>query len=524
MFIVSSVYFILLFYAVQFVGGFTDIYAYTQPSDIRNYSINMLHFSIIFVIVISTFFNISKIPLQYPKKWKSLLNIDNKYFSYAYILVFISSFAASFLYIFGIDIGPAYAFVFVIISSLFMINKIDLDIEIKTANYTIIEQVIFTFLLILAISLVFIIDDFNIITDMIFNGAPPEFTMMVTLSYTSILIIILSLIHIYYIEKTITNPIYDLIDELNKTKAEDMINTEDEANSRLQSYLDRNDDISRLVDSFELLKGNIGSYLSQIKETSEEKDRIETEFNVASEIQSNMIKTDFEEFSKDREFEIFGFMNPAKEVGGDFYDYFDIDEENIGFAIGDVCGKGIPATLLMVKTMYLIRNHNKINEDPEEAMRNVNKLSCERNDEGLFATTVYGKLNLKSGKLLFVNAGHNPPLIKNNSDNNFEYMDIKPNFVLGEIEQMEYEKEELTLNPGDMIFLYSDGIIEANKDFQGFYGEDRLKDALNNSKDKSLKEIVEGIKDDVYAFCKGEDQFDDMTMLIIKYTGCESNE
>ena len=154
-----------------------------------------------------------------------------------------------------------------------------------------------------------------------------------------------------------------------------------------------------------------------------------------------------------------------------------------------------------------------------------NKLSCERNDEGLFATTFYGKLNFKSGKLSFVNAGHNPPLVKNNANkNNFEYLNIKPNFVLGEIDIIEYEKEELIMNPGDIIFLYSDGIIDANKDFQGFYGEDRLRQTLNNSKDKSLKEIIEGIKDDVYAFCKREDQFDGMTMLIIKYTGCENNE
>ena len=235
-----------------------------------------------------------------------------------------------------------------------------------------------------------------------------------------------------------------------------------------------------------------------------------------------MLKKDFDEFSKDKPFEISAFMSPAKKVGGDFYDFFYIDEEHIGFVIGDVSGKGIPATLFMVKTMYLIRNHSKFHDNLKEVYENVNNLSCQRNNEDLFVTSWFGKLNINTGKLIFVNAGHNQPLIK--EKNNFEYLNIRPDFVLGGIDGLDYEEHELNLNPGDMIFLYTDGITEANNNYQGFFGENRLKETLNKYCDESLNEILDKIKNEVYEFCDDEDQFDDMTMLIIKYNGCENNE
>ena len=557
MIIITNVFFILIFYSASYIDGFDLAYTFTDLIDLRDYSLSMLYFSLLFGLMFISIFNILKIPLQFPKKWRSLLNIDNKYILYGFLIALIYSILSAVLFIYGINIGRSYAALFIIVSILCTINKMDMDFEIKNENYFIIEYIIITFILILVIAFFATINDFRAITDLLFNDSPLEFRTQTTLAYTSVLILILSLVHIHYIEKTITNPMYDLIDALNKSKVEDMINTEKVLDSRIQGYLDRNDDFSRLVNSMQMLKNNIRSYLSQIKETKEEKERMETEFNVSSKIQSNMIKTDFDEFSKNREFEIFGLMNPAKEVGGDFYDYFNIDEENIGFVIGDVCGKGISATLLMVKTMYLIRNHSQINENPEIAMSEVNDLSCERNDENLFVTAFYGKLNFKTGKLTFVNAGHNPPLIKRNNpndkvmdneslktnekdnetlktdensfeknddENNFEYLKIRPNFVIGGMEEIEYEKQGINLKPGDIIFMYSDGITDTNNDHKGFYGDERLRKTLNHLKDKSLEEIVEGIKEDVHLFCDGKDQFDDVTMLIIKYIGCENNE
>ncbi len=569
MFIVSNIFFTLLYFAAKLSYELSSIYVLTIHSDFANYSLNMFLFSLVFGLLLISIFNMLKIPLQYPKKWANLLNIDNKYFLYAYIVLFAYSFFVAFLNGTPLISEDLFVDITLIVSILFFINKMDMEIKIKDANYKLIEQIILTFLLILAITLFVTFNNFRLMTNIIFDNASSEFSIIATLSYSIVLIIILSLIHIYHIEQTITNPIYDLIDAMNKNNPQMEIYQESELDSGLQDYLDRDDNISRLVNSFKLLKNNILSYLTQIKEASAENERIETEFSVASKIQSNMLKTDFEEFSNGRNFEICGFMNPTKEVGGDFYDFFDIDDENIGFVIGDVCGKGIPATLFMVKTMYLIRNHNKIHENLEKAISSVNKLSCERNDENLFVTAFYGKLNLNSGKLSLVNAGHNPPLIKrsnedidknkdknnnnkyNNKDNDkdndkdknnnkynnndidndndndkntFEYLNTPPNFLIGVMEKIEYERQDMNMNPGDIIFLYTDGITDAINHNQEIYGEERLMETLNAHKDKSLEEMVEGIKKDVYDFSDGEDQFDDMTMLIIKYTGCGSNE
>ena len=185
--------------------------------------------------------------------------------------------------------------------------------------------------------------------------------------------------------------------------------------------------------------------------------------------------------------------------------------------------------------MYLIRNHNKFKESPKEVFENVNNLSFQRNDEDLFVASWFGKLNLKTGKLTFVNAGHKQPLIRHSNQENdldkscengnatFEYIDIPPNFVLGAIEGISYNQNELILNPGDIIFLFTDGITEAKNNYQGLYGEDRLKSIIRKNEDESLEGIVKKIKNDIYEFCGDENQFDDMTMLIIKYNGYENS-
>ena len=301
------------------------------------------------------------------------------------------------------------------------------------------------------------------------------------------------------------------------------INDKTASVSNLKKYLKNDNDISTLIKSYISMDNNIKQELKEIKKTTAKKEKIETKLNIASNIQRNMIKTNFDEFSKGRGFEIYGFMNPAREVGGDFYDFFNIDNNNIAFVIGDVSGKGIPATLFMIKTMHLIENHSKFDCNLKETFENVNNLIYERNEEEQFTTSWLGNLNLENGKLTFVNAGHNQPLIKQNKKD-FEYLNIKANFILGGMEDMPYKEHELILNPGDMIFLYTDGITEANNDYQGFYGEKRLEETINKYKNKSLENIVENIKNDVYEFCGDENLFDDITMLIVKYNGCENNE
>ena len=353
-------------------------------------------------------------------------------------------------------------------------------------------------------------------------GLDSSYQLLIMLSFTSVFILLVSLIHIRYIEKTITNPLYDMMataDNYFKTETEKKVETV----HKLKRYIKKDDSVGLLVDTYVRLYDNIYINLRKLQSTTSEKEVIETELDVASNIQSNMLPKNSDEISKDDSFEINAYMSPAREVGGDFYDYFKIDEDHVYFVIGDVSGKGIPSTLFMVKTMYLIKNHAKFNEDLSQLIEKVNNLTYERNDEELFVTTWIGKLNLKTGKLSYVNAGHNQPLIKHDSTN-FEYLDTRPNLVIGGMENIQYNEHEIYLNPGDMIFLYTDGVTEANENYDEFYGEKRLKETINKNKNENLSDIINEINKDINKFCNNSEQYDDTTMIIIKYNGRVENE
>ncbi len=524
MFIISICYWSFINIALEAYPPFSLIYPLTTEINVFSYFLDMFNFATISGLLLISVFNILKIPLQTPKNLFSKINIKFKYFRIIFIPLFIYPIITLMTSFDNSLLDEIFFIIAIITIVLFNLNNFDINIETKGTNYSIIEQIILIFLAILVI-VTFV--NFETLTLLIkhFAGnwvSDINFVYMITIAYGSALVIIFSIFHIIRVERILTNPIYDLISALNKYKENKEFEEDTELNEKLNGYSENDDEISKLVNSFVKFRKTIGNYLTEIKKTTIEKEKIETEFNVANNIQTHMLKTDFDEFSKDKPFEISAFMNPAKEVGGDFYDFFDIDDEHIGFVIGDVSGKGIPATLFMVKTMYLIRNHCKFHEKPKEVYENVNDLSCQRNDEELFVTSLFGKLNIKTGKLTFVNAGHEQPLIKENDA--FEYLDINPNFVLGLMEGTTYNEQELSLKPGDSIFLYTDGITDANNDYHGFFGRNRLKETINKHKNENLNEILGKIKNEVYEFCDTENQFDDMTMLIIRYNGCENNE
>ena len=559
MFIVSIVYWTFIDLTLGAYSGFRVLYPLLGRENI-SYLLNMFEFSIIFGLFTISLFNILKIPLQTPKRWVNLTNINYKYFITIFIILVTYSCLSIITNIIDNDILDNIFFLITGTTAIiYLVNKFDVQLKIKQTKYSIIEKVILIFLIMVSLVTLLLFEDFYYAVYLLvegfaggYNGLNDGYIFIIAIAYIIIITLILAIIHIHSVETTITNPIYDLKTSLEEYKHNGKLNEDSALRYRFERVLKNDDEMSKLLNSFILLKKHIQEDLSNIKKTVSENERIATEFNVASRIQSNMLKTDFEEFAKNKDFEIWGFMNPAREVGGDFYDYFEIDEDNIGFVIGDVSGKGVPATLFMVKTMYLIRNHSKFKESPNEVFENVNDLSCRRNDGELFVTSWFGKLNVKTGKLTFVNAGHNQPLIKqslnenkgnkennlengnptdpnngnNNSDNNsnvFEYLKTRPNLVLGGMEGIPYTEHALNLKKGDIIFLYTDGITEANNNYQGFYGEDRLKETINRHKDKNLDKILENIKNDVYEFCKNKNQFDDMTMLILKYNGSDRN-
>ena len=518
--IISITYWILINLSMLATPYMKVVYPLTGNIERISYITNIFSFSIILGLLLISSFNILKIPMQVPKKFDTKINIPHKYYISAFLI------AGGYLILDRLSVihNPylnniffAVCLIFII---LFCLNKRDEDIRIINTNYSIIEEIIMIFMLIFSITLIFNYYSLNYIVSYVFPNLNYDFLLMVILAVSSISIIILSMLHISYVEHSVTNPLYDLIDSTKEYNNQKKVTGKD---IELNKYVKPDDDIGTLVKSFLNLKTLINENLDDLKQTTAEKERIETELDVASNIQANMLPKDFDEFSKNKPFEIYGFMSPAKEVGGDFYDFFELDENYINFVIGDVSGKGMPATLFMVKTMHLIRNNSIFREKLSQVYENVNNTACERNDENLFVTSWIGKLNLNNGNLFYVNAGHNRPLIKQ-KDGDFEYLDTRANLVLGLMEDMPYNEYKLNLNPGDMIFLYTDGITEANNNYDGFYGEERLKTIINKHKDENLNEIIDEIIKDLDQFCNSQEQFDDMTMLLLRYTGDENED
>ena len=255
--------------------------------------------------------------------------------------------------------------------------------------------------------------------------------------------------------------------------------------------------------------------MQQVKETKE-KQQIVSELEVATHIQTSMLPSVFPTFPERKEFDIYARMTPAKEVGGDFYDFFLIDDDHLALVIADVSGKGVPAALFMVIAKTLIKDRAQIGLSPEIVFEKVNNLLFQSNDEGLFVTAWLGIVEISSGTLTCVNAGHNPPLLAHGGKG-FDYLKTRSGFVLAGLEGSRYLPYSLKLESGDTLFLYTDGVTEATDEDNELYGEERLKDALNRNILINTEKLVSTIKEDVDSFVKGAAQFDDITMLAFSY-------
>ncbi len=249
---------------------------------------------------------------------------------------------------------------------------------------------------------------------------------------------------------------------------------------------------------------------------SEERQRIETELDVANRIQADMLPCIFPAFPERPEFDIYAVMNPAKEVGGDFYDFFMVDEQHLAVVIADVSGKGIPAALFMVIGKTLIKDHTKPDISLGAVFSEVNDLLCDANSEGLFITAFEGVLDLVTGEFHFVNAGHEIPFIAREGED-YEPYRIKPGFVLAGMENMKYQAGSIQLAPGDKIFQYTDGVTEAINGKEELYGMERLGSVLRMNTAKKPEELLAAVKADVDVFAGGAPQFDDITMLCVEY-------
>lgn len=252
------------------------------------------------------------------------------------------------------------------------------------------------------------------------------------------------------------------------------------------------------------------------EEITKKSSRIESELTLANDIQAHMLPTIFPPYPDCEEVRLYASMTPAKEVGGDFYDFFMLDDRNIAFIVADVSGKGVPAALFMVIAKTLIKNETNMGSELADIFTKINHMLCEGNDNNMFVTAWMGILNTETGVLRYVNAGHNPPLIKT-GDQEFKYLKSKPGFVLAGMDGIRYKQYELQMCPGDSIFLYTDGVTEATNAKKEMFGEYRLQNYLNQHTSEDVKQILQGLKAEIFQFTGEEEQFDDITMLILNY-------
>lgn len=259
----------------------------------------------------------------------------------------------------------------------------------------------------------------------------------------------------------------------------------------------------------------VAESINDMVESLKEKDRIGAELSLATDIQANMLPRIFPPFPEHDEFEIYATMNPAKEVGGDFYDFFLVDDRHLAMVIADVSGKGVPAALFMVIAKTLIKNYGQMGLEPHHVFTKVNQLLCDSNDAGLFVTAWMAVLDLETGMMDYVNAGHNPPLYKK-ADGDFEYLRARPGFVLAGMEGMRYKMAQMQLHPGDKLYLYTDGVTEATNLDEELYGEERLLNFLNTHP-ATATETLPMVRADIDEFVGEGEQFDDITMLMLDF-------
>ena len=320
------------------------------------------------------------------------------------------------------------------------------------------------------------------------------------LSFILILISIFIAFLLYYILKRyIIRPIDKLMLIANKiSKGEEALIT-----------IAKPQEFAELASTFDKMTKNI-------KAITKERERIDSELSIARSIQESSLPNIFPPFPDKKEFDIYASMKPAKEVGGDFYDFFFIDDENFMFLIADVSGKGVPAALFMMTVKTLISNIAQVGHSPKELIETVNRKICATNKQGLFVTMFIGIVNINTGKVTYINCGHNQPLIKTNNGE-YKYMDVDSNIVIGAFGDAEFKVLESQLNAGDTIFTYTDGITEALNKNEEMYGEERLKNALNKCEEQDVTKISENIRKDIVEFTEEVPQSDDLTMLIFKY-------
>ncbi len=322
--------------------------------------------------------------------------------------------------------------------------------------------------------------------------------------------LVLTAIYILAIKRAVVSPINKLAD------AATSYVKNDNGTAFKDIEITTGDEIESLSDAMKKMEQDINDYIENLTAVTAEKERIGAELNVATQIQMDMLPRIFPTFTDKKEYELFASMDPAKEVGGDFYDFFIIDEDHLGLVVADVSGKGVPAALFMVIAKTLIKNRAMMGGTPGEVLAYANDQLCEGNDAELFVTVWFAILDVKTGKGIAANAGHEHPAIRR-ANGQFELSIYKHSVAVATMEGIKFREHEFELGHGDTLFCYTDGVTEATDAHNVLFGNDRLLEALNKDPDANAEQICKNVRNSINEFVGEAPQFDDITMLCVKF-------
>ena len=334
------------------------------------------------------------------------------------------------------------------------------------------------------------------------------FISLVALLATAVLLVLGSA----FFNRSVISPI-----RLVSHEAEDFIKNDNKISEKLNE-IKTGDEIQSLSESLLKMEIGINEYIDNLTKVTAEKERIGAELNIATQIQADMLPRIFPPYPDRKEFDLYATMAPAKEVGGDFYDFFLIDDDHIALVMADVSGKGVPAALFMVIAKTLIKNRAQMGGTPGEILHDVNEQLCEGNEAELFVTVWLAIVEISTGKGIAANAGHEHPAIMR-AGGGFDLSIYRHSLVVGVMEGAKYADHEFELHPGDCLFVYTDGVAEATDSSNELYGTDRMLEALNREPDEAPGKIIANVNEGINEFVKDAEQFDDITMLCFRYFG-----
>lgn len=491
--------------------------------------INVVSFSPLFGFTLVIVFRYFRIPLSSPRAGGTPDNdVRRRINPAAFDLALIAGMLFPIVTLFLIpskDIVPITTVITYILFILFLLKPVDAaDRENDTCsskmyrfNNSLIERIIVIFLVMaLAIGIIATILTYTRVLNDFGWGRLSIIPFYMGASLISFFVPML--LFLWYMERKVSKPLTEISRATRHfISDEDMATNAEMATGVYGTYVSEDSEIGDLAISLTKMTEDMESYVEDIKTLNSKQERLMAELSIAESIQESFIPKDFDSV-RSMGVDLYGSMSAAKFVGGDLYDFFMVDDHHLAFAIADVSGKGVPAALFMAVAKSLLEGHTSSGLNPNEVLSAVNNGVCKNNDRDMFITAWMGILDVKTGTIRFANAGHSPPVIKRLGEPAV-LLRTKPGLVLGAMHGVNYKCFEEILHPGDRIFLYTDGVTEANDGYREFYGEEKLLRRIDDMSDAPVRDVVECVKSDVIGFMGESEQFDDITMLFLEYDG-----